>query len=593
MEAKEKSLTFLRQEQALYNVPYFQRSYVWRRDNWEELWDELTSERKSCFLGSIILKTNTIKDGITYKEIIDGQQRLTTLTILLRAILDSKYKGLSGDDVSDYESMLFYKQQIRTMAGRKTMPYNRITHSRLDKKDYSSIIKGEYAANWSDIGAGDSQLLNCYKYFMQELSHCPDDAFERLENKLILDVSKILVVIDLNEDEDAQAIFDTINSAGVRLTSADIIKNALFRNVIDVDTDDDSFYIDTWHACFEKDEETVEKWLAMKGSGQNQRTYIDMFLQCFAIINGFFDPAKDTLSDIPKKYKKVLETKTVDEIKSFIKEICEYAKLYERTFIGFDSLTSYTFDDGKVRLLQILNTLKITTFDAYILKTIKELGEGEYIERFKKLEKYIIRNLIVNSKDKKSYNLENAALIAGNLDLDERLRKDEISDDKIKQRLKWMYNDPAKLILFWIELYLEKETQEFDRNAGLKYSFQLEHIMPQSYKKNWGVDALYVYNEDGSRCDDEEAANEIRNNALYEIGNMTLLTAKLNKELQNYSFTDKLNGKEIDGKFCGGIITFSTLLITKDVIAAERSGWDERTIRARTEKITDLFFKIW
>ncbi len=100
MKASEKSLTFLR-NQVIYDVPYFQRGYVWDEYNWEGIWAELTAERSDSFLGSIILKKDDspyLNRSVAHKTIIDGQQRLTTLTILLRAMLDYYVaKGITDD----------------------------------------------------------------------------------------------------------------------------------------------------------------------------------------------------------------------------------------------------------------------------------------------------------------------------------------------------------------------------------------------------------------------------------------------------------------------------------------------------------------
>ena len=111
MEAKEKSLTFLR-EQFVYIVPYFQRGYVWNEDNWDGIWQELTAKRNDCFLGSIILKREKyLGREEECKTIIDGQQRLTTLTLLLRAFLDFYIsKGVTDSEtLQHFRELIFYR----------------------------------------------------------------------------------------------------------------------------------------------------------------------------------------------------------------------------------------------------------------------------------------------------------------------------------------------------------------------------------------------------------------------------------------------------------------------------------------------------
>ena len=88
MEAHDKSFSFMG-TQCYYDIPFFQRAYVWDKDNWQELMENLTSRSQNHFLGSIILKVKPTSAGdIERRFVIDGQQRLTTLSILLRACMD-------------------------------------------------------------------------------------------------------------------------------------------------------------------------------------------------------------------------------------------------------------------------------------------------------------------------------------------------------------------------------------------------------------------------------------------------------------------------------------------------------------------------
>ena len=104
-------------------------------------------------------------------------------------------------------------------------------------------------------------------------------------------------MIDLDANENEQVIFDTINSTGVKLTAADIIKNALCQKIRQSGGDLNVFYADTWQKCFEDSDETQDAWLATKGIGQNQRSNIDLFFYSFAIIEGFFRTQGDKISD--------------------------------------------------------------------------------------------------------------------------------------------------------------------------------------------------------------------------------------------------------------------------------------------------------
>lgn len=603
MEAKEKALTFLR-EQIIYIVPYFQRGYVWDEENWEGIWQELTAKREDCFLGSIILKKEQYPGRTEVcKTIIDGQQRLTTLTILLRAFMDYyiKRKGVNPDDPAllYFRQLIFYPYTKWTASGIETTERCRIDHSRLNKKDYTAIIEGSLdpetlAVNTAPKqGAVTSKLLRCYKYFYDKLCEASDDDISMARSKLIIDDSKILVVIDLVEKENEQVIFDTINSTGVMLTASDIIKNALFQKVKSSGRDIELLYEDTWQKCFEDSSDTVALWMETKGLGQNKRSNIDLFFYSFAIIKGFFHVPKDKMADLASKYKEHIAALPFGEDECFLREICEYADLYRETFISFNDITGFSFSENRLRLLQILRTVNITAFDPFILFVLKNYEESKQDAILAKLECYVMRHYIIGNSSKMGSFLQDAVkMIGGTFDFDEELSDDSISNIRLERALRYINNTKAKLVLFWIELYrhTQKESDLYD--VPLAFKYELEHVMPQKWQTHWSLAALPIVKDDGSEMTVEEGT-QIRSEAVYEIGNMTLLTAKLNKELQNYAFSEKVKGAVIGKKERPGMDKFAALSITKEIINRDPLVWNEESIYARTKEMINCFEIIW
>ncbi len=599
MKASEKPLTFLR-DQFIYIVPYFQRGYVWDETNWDGIWQELSAKRSDSFLGSIILKEEEYPNREEKcKTIIDGQQRLTTLTILLRAMLDYYVaKGATDyDTLQHFKELIFYRSTQWLESGTVTTEMCRIEHSRLNKKDYTDIIEGKVSVDKivmeSEQGETSTKILRCYKFFLEKLENATNEEVNIVRQKLILDSSKILVVIDLNEKENEQAIFDTINSTGVKLTASDIIKNALFQKIKQSGAALESFYAETWQKCFEDTDETQDAWLETKGIGQNQRSNIDLFFYSFAIIEGFFDVPGDKMSDLAVKYKEYINQFNIDEAKAFIRKICEYANIYMDTFIGFDDITGYSYNDGKVRLLQILNAVKITAFDPFILYALKNYDEETQIDQFKKLECYVMRHYVIGNTTKMGRFLVDAVdMINGSFDFDEKLSDELISDVRLERSLTYVNNIKAKLILFWVELHrhIKKESDLY--NTPLNYAYELEHIMPQKWAGHWGLDILPILDENGQLLPTDVAAR-LRSEAVYEIGNMTLLSSKLNKELQNYSFKDKVEGAVISKKQRFGMKKFASLSISKEVIQLDPLVWNEEQIHKRTESLTEEVKQIW
>ena len=599
MEAKEKSLTFLR-EQFVYIVPYFQRGYVWNEDNWEGIWQELTAKRNDCFLGSIILKREKyLGREEECKTIIDGQQRLTTLTMLLRAFLDYYIsKGVTDSEtLQHFKELIFYRCTQWLETGSVTKEICRIEHSRLNKQDYSDVIEGRVKPEQIVIDPqkpeDTSRILRCYKFFYDKLCAAPLEDINRARTKLIVDANKILVVIDLNEQENEQVIFDTINSTGVKLTASDIIKNALFQKLRQAGMAFDSFYQDTWQRTFEDTTDTVSLWLKTKGIGQNQRSNIDLFFYSFAIIEGFFHVPGDKMSDLAVKYKDYISDFSIDQAKTFIRKVCNYAETYKETFIGFDDITSYSFNDGKIRLLQILDAVNITAFEPFILYTLKNSDEEQQNAIFAKLECYVMRHYIIGNSTKMGSFLQDAVeMIRGTFDFDAKLQDDLISDFRLERALRYINNTKAKLVLFWTELRRHTRRESDLYNTPLNYAYELEHIMPQKWAAHWNFDTLPILGEDGNPLPTDEATRQ-RNEAVYEIGNMTLLSSKLNKELQNYCFADKVNGALIGRKQRFGMKTYASLSITKEVINRDPLVWNEDSIHERTKLLTEEVKEIW
>lgn len=599
MQAKEHPFSRIKR-QVIYKIPFFQRTYVWQLENWEELWTELTSLKKSCFLGSIILKD--VEDPLRermYQQVVDGQQRLTTLTILIRALIDH-----SGDEETkkEYEEFLYYTRTKHTSKGRvKELSY-KIEHSKVDATFYKDIIDGKYA----DIVLGDdvipdNKLVHCYKFFREALTTASDAELQSVIEKLTYDDREVLVFIELREDENEQVIFDAINSTGVKLTTSDIIKNDLFQHVIDATKRDSSetqaknfasvLYEATWYKTFECDPDTLNTWLGTVGVGHNVRSNIDLFFSAFAQIKQIFNPAKDKIADLAPCYSKHVSKMSTSEVESFIREICDYAETYRATFIGFDSITAFSFDDGTKRLLQMLKVMRLATFDAFILKTMKELSEEEQASVFNLLERYVMRNYVIGNSTR-SYNTQAYEMIEGTFDFEDALSKPELADDRVLASLKNMSSTRAGLVLFWIEIHRHMDPESDLHGAGLNYSFELEHIMPQKWQQHWGFDVLPCIDEHGVELSGNDA--EIaRTAAIYEIGNMTLLPSRLNKDLKNFAFEDKVNGCQLRKRWQKGMKDQTAFMITKEVTNREPLIWREADIKERTQMLFKEFCEIW
>ena len=233
MKANDSCLDFLITTQQ-FVIPFFQRPYVWKKSNWEELLNTFFRTRNHHFLGMITLKTTP---DVGKMNIIDGQQRLTTISILLKAILDSFDENVRANVFgTNLISCLYYQEGI--INPKYCL---KIKHSEFDSGQYKKVM-GESNNNWlmseeeyNDIVVEEDDsknenasplILQCYKYFRERLSNFSDQDLDSFYKRLLTE--RMFVVTYLDRDENEQAIFDTINSSGVKLTTADIIKNYIF-----------------------------------------------------------------------------------------------------------------------------------------------------------------------------------------------------------------------------------------------------------------------------------------------------------------------------------------------------------------------------
>lgn len=616
MQAHETELGFLQKDMRL-EIPYFQRPYVWVEKNWEDLFENLIDEKQSHFLGSIILKRiHTVSGQIERFSVIDGQQRLTTLTILLKACYDNlDLTELPEEIVSETNTklrmMLYYKEN--ELSTKKEV---KILHSRLDSKDFLSVIDGSIknklnkivldSEEKKDVPATESGILKCYKYFNNRFIGNSDQA-AKIWNLLLSKQQKFLVKIDLEPDENEQAIFDSVNSSGVRLTCADTIKNALFQKVMELAGSDEeaqaevvSLYKNNWEKTFIGDISISKYWATEQRMGRISRDNLELLLHCIALIKGFFDPEKNNMSDLADVYKNYASRLNKAELYAFVEEIAEYGLIYKKYFAVSDATTSFEYSNDVQRLFHILDVCDVSTLHSYILMLLKKHPADEegklpqiLIDELKNIETMVIRHTLCKASTK-NFNKVCALLIAGKTSIqNEMSAKRELVDDKAvnKALCNIPNNKIATLLLFWIELFRRAHDAKFDL-TDLKYSYSLEHIMPQSWEENWGIDKIQVVTTDTETpIVDEETAREIRRAAIYEIGNMTILNRKLNSSLSNKTIQEKMDGK---GR-TKGMRVYASLDVAQEVIKTydESGRWNEKIIRNRTNKIYEEFLELW
>lgn len=582
MEAGAKNFQFMQAESEI-KIPFYQRAYVWGEEQWKQLFEDLKEsykQKKEHFLGSIILKQLRTGTGEgSERSLIDGQQRLTTFSILLKVLYDE----LDEDDKQDNAQFLFKRPT------KEKKP--KIQHSKFDRESFNKIMQ---AQNFDALkeserytkgklkGKIKDRLIACYEYFTTAIKEIKDDekGYEPFLNHIIN--CKLWVSIDLDSNEDEQKIFDSINTSGVKLTATDIIKNAIFDKAMELKLDYEMLYHKCWECVFEL--EKREFWQEEVATGRIKRVQSEIFLHAFAIIYDFFDSDKDTLEQLSYLYKKQIEQyneNNKEELESLLSKIKETAEIYQSFPHFYDKDTSLCFANNEQRLFHILHITDTSTIMPLILALKLKIKDEVMLKSCLKLLEIFILTAWLCDKNAKSYN-KLFAHITQNFDKAQPLQslRDELKNhfptkDDIQKHLRsqdtQLSNKKAGLILFWIELYRRDNNKQDSKD--LAYKWTLEHLMPQSYKQHWGEIAK-----------DEEHAESL----IYQIGNMTLLNGSLNKAIKNAAWEIKLKGDDTRThciKKCGD------LLITKELFDEEI--WNEDSIKKRTQKLTEEFFNIW
>src|SRR6266566_3019228 len=358
---KEKLASFF-QGTIQYEVPFFQRAYVWDDENWATLWDHVLTvlERHEQglsgehFIGTVITKQRPAERlGQQVHDLIDGQQRLTTIALLLQAIADT-----ATGDVPRLKEVISDNLRFRDT---RNEVHPRVIPSSYDRTYYNAIMAGEAHAS---LANGDHKIVRAYRFFRDRLADMTDDRRDQLRLVLLERVSVISMM--LSHEDDEQEIFDTINALGVRLTTAELLKNYIFK-----EQTIQSHYATLWKDVYEDNEEHVEFWNAERTAGRIIRTNIEVLLYCYLVIK---TGSEVKLESLFKEYKRWLDGKPGPERLAFLRELREYAEIYA-SFPAGAELNEIAFDEWEKRFFHVVENLMITTvlpLALYIYKCIDD-----------------------------------------------------------------------------------------------------------------------------------------------------------------------------------------------------------------------------
>lgn len=587
-------------------VPFFQRRYVWKEENWKELLESIEGNREvQVFLGSIIIKWGKSREP-SEAAIVDGQQRLTTISLLTKAIYDEFDDEMRQNVRDTIQNVLFYKRNTTDSLKDSEI---KISHSRVDRGSYEAIIRqGVFEGNRPEMEAkkeGSPQIRQCYHYYRRVLHKKDQQELKDIFDIMYNDNNKMLVRIELMEhDVNEQSIFDTINRAGARLSTADIIKNNLFQGFMESCGTDSrkqqevsEIYNEKWDRIFYS-EDGENEWDIRRRFGNVDRNNLEFLLYCVACIKwekGEKGDSREFFGNLDNVYTRETASYDFSDYDMLINEIYEYAELFSNYITGLNLVMNdkekvesayFSWQEDVKRLLLVLEEFGIQMFYPFILKMLKEAGGNLQDETLRKqcriLESFVIRRRIMGTSV--SDYASKCSLIlnqgAGKLCSAAGEKEISISDGEVRRQLTKMKNDTAKMLLFLTELSRRNKNSD---EIALTYTYTLEHIMPQKWQENWHVPK-------------EQAEN--RQNHINDLGNLTLLRNSLNSSVRNMDFKTKIEGIPKSGRqrvregYKGNV----SLKITEEIIEqyeAGRTEWNEARIDERREQLAEEILKLW
>ncbi len=572
MDAGTKQLADILNGNRVLEVPYYQRSYVWKEEQWSRFLSDMeyiTSTGRDYFLGSIILKQQpTGISPFDVQSIIDGQQRFTTFALFFKSLC------LKTDDMETFESKFMVRD-------RKTKTRQiAIRHSINDREDFEKIVALQTDEPFSSLHT--SNIIRAYNYFQANIN--PDKIdIDTLLNHVIF------IGISLQQVEDEQVIFDTINSLGVRLTTGELLKNYFFTESTREE------YEELWMPIFEKDRAMSNYWDEEVNSGRLKRANIDFFFTAYLNIK-IQDPALKVSGDHKIRYRrseglfnnyKDFITTYNQKKKDMIYDILDYALIYHENINPEIAKGEIPGTPGIERINFLIFVLEYTTIVPYVLYLLKNVPDtAERNAMFGYIESYILRRQICKSDNKNFSDLFSENLILNHITTFESLKdyiesKDEnqalaLPLDRQIARCCHTQSYPNKKSLAILYL-LETAVREGKPHATRLYPFErysLEHLMPKSWEESWPLP--------------DNVTEEQRNTAVGCLGNLAMIPGKLNSSISNASWEVKKEGK---GKNQGITYYASDIELLSDVVTSP--FWNEETISKRADWIARKANEVW
>jgi hypothetical protein len=592
-------------KQVRYVIPTFQRPYVWNQDDqWEPFWDDVQhaadryleeldpedpkgsraeAEQRAGkhFLGAVVVKQRlNAAAEVETREVIDGQQRLTTLQLLLDATEEVAREAGWDEVVFQLEDLLLNSERY---ARKDPALIFKLWPTTTDQDAFRAVMSNGVSTQ----PFKSSQVVKAHEYFKLRVRDWVEQGptvearlarVEALQTALLGLLE--LVVIDLGSSDDAFVIFETLNARGTPLLASDLVKNFLLQTasvaghaVEEISASYWSHFDDLW-------------WRADVRQGRLRRPRVDVFLDYWLESRTAEEVASH---EVFPRFKDMIEAEP-EALLSVASSLRDGATVF-REMNHFDP---YTRDGTFLYRWEVMDAGVLTPLLMWIFSWDAEELEAERRTRMlEALESYLVRRM-VNRMTGKQYNrlfLDALKVLvpAGPAKADDVLidflagqtAESQIWPDDALFRQAFL-DLPVYSLLSRGRVRMVLEALEDDLRSPktedqfvTRGSLTVEHVLPQSWTQHWALPAGV-----------EPIRAELdRNRLLHTFGNLTLATSSLNTSLSNHSWDDKR----------AHLQAHSILHLTKAILdrAAPAGGWGEELIRERGEQLFKRAVEVW
>lgn len=623
MDSRTFTIQQIYQDRRQYRVPFYQRPYVWNRDDqWGRLWEDIRDKAEARlfgdkvvphFMGAVVLEPQKKAGllGVERHHIIDGQQRLTTMQYVLTALIHALREWDQPTFQPIIEACLRNgnpeTMEDREVEGFKLWPTFRDRDQYVQAMTATSMseLREIFPASFTQtgslrkIGVDHPPALEAIVFFLSAMMEWsqehPEQSAETiamaLATAILTDLS--IVCISLGEDDDAQVIFETLNGHGAELHATDLIRNFIFMRA---GSNADSLYANLW-CQFES-----PLWSEAQSRGRLNRPRLEWFVQ--TAVQAETGDEID-VGRLYAGYRRFVDSSaTLRSADAQLDMLNRHAEHYRALVTGTSDMPIGVFG-------RRIGVWDASPTHALALRVAaSSLPHDEQSQIFDCIESYLVRRAICGLT-RKNYNKVFAQLLkklqAGSLSAaafqsllsegggdisrwprDEEFRRHWLNGDAYPGRL-----DAAKLRAIFHRLEMAMRSEKSEERVPLALdTLDIDHILPQTWHTYWPLpDGTNATSAEVSQArilqyapDNLDARSKMileRDWAVPRIGNLTLVHYGVNRGLQNHAFPNKRVA----------LFEHSNLQLNRKLMQMEQ--WGEASITSRGEVLFEVARGLW